>query len=185
LISYLASRLVNLILPGHAPRIVPVTGADQLMIGSYVYDDFEAVFPFKKVSFILLNLALDLMDIGDRLEANWGIATINGQRDAVFVDLDRSHLIKRDWLSETRKELFNRDHPVSKSYLDQYKAALAQIASFSDAQISEAFFAGINELEMTMGLTNIETHFPINFIYDEMMMRKHQMDWLSRHFEDL
>src|SRR2546422_624224 len=74
ILSYLTSRLLSLICPGQGPTILPVLGGKTPMIAAFDIPTFKDAGHNKGEHFVLLNLALDLMDITDRHRGNLGTA---------------------------------------------------------------------------------------------------------------
>jgi ankyrin repeat protein len=174
ILSYQASRLLALICPGQGPLISPVLGGKTLMMASYDMPTFEGGKEGKRS--VLLHLALDLMDITDRRSGNIGSVLSEGEELAAVVDIDMYNEFGTHRLSLIDKYFFKKD---------EFLSALSIIASFSDKTIKQVYDTGIHELDQPFLFKPIRKSFNVDFIFHNILYRKHQMEWVLKHFESV
>lgn len=158
--------------------VAKVLGAGRPLIASFEVQDFESGRNISLKSTLFLDLILDLVDIEDLHGGNIGTAVINGERAATVVDIDTYGEFKKNWFDKIIKE--SSYYAFSKSKL---KSALYAVAAISDESVRNAFYAGVHELQDTMSMLNLRLLFPIDFIFENILLRKHQMEWVLSHFD--
>ena len=177
ILSYQMSRLLSLISPDQGPIVVPVLGGRSPMLASYDMSTFTRGGGEDGERSILLHLVLDLMDINDRHSENIGTVLSGGTVLAAVVDMDMSDNFRSDWLLNLKKDYFKKK--------DGLFSALSTIMSFSDKTIKTVYEAGIHELDQSPFLRPIRKSFNVDYIFSQILHRKHQMEWVHKHFESV
>ncbi len=172
ILSYLASRILNLMCPGQGPIVIPVHGFEVPLIASYEMKTFQG--GVKGERGILLDIVLDLMDISDRHEGNIGSVLIKDKRIAAIVDIDMYGEFELDW-----SDKFNS----YESHYHEFLSALKTVASFSDETVQNVLEYGVSELGIALEKDPLRRFYDIDFIVDHVLLRLQQMRWLSTHLD--
>lgn len=184
IISYLTSRLLQFISPDQVATIFIVSSQDNdngLLIGSYDIPTFKTGGTQGVKNSILLDLSLDLMNIGDRHNGNLGTASILGEVIALAVDIDViADNPKSVWLFNiSRNRKFFLEHEK------EYRESLLLISKISDKKIRDVFSLAVSEIEKALFVSNLKLHYNVDFILSKTLERKHQMEWASQHFDSM
>lgn len=199
-VSYLTSRLVQFLAPGQIVTVVIVENEGKNLVGSYEIPDFKnheenLTFSFSVPNFktdskekngAFLWLALDLMDIIDRTDRNFGSALIDGIKKSVVVDVDMTGNFETPWLFERKTSTFLYRATEG----SEERKSLAKMASISDKDISKVFLMAVKELERSLfgpfikgPNSQLNKHYNTDYIMSKVLERKSQMKWAYEHLD--